>query len=182
MQRTSHFNRFKFIYHRLHQSEMEFRSACRASQSFFDCTEEYKVTSSAKIFIGDLTTSEMSLVYRINSKGQRIDPCGTPDDTWHQYENWSLITTLWQRVVRKVWNHYNKAPVIPIASSLSNSLSRGTESKAFVKSINIQCVLRRQFSVLAQSCTADSKRETVDRLSQKPNWASGNTWCDCSSE
>ena len=60
---------------------MESRSACRAAQSLFDWTVEYKVTSSAKIFIGELTTLEMSLIYGINSKGPRIDPCGTPDDT-----------------------------------------------------------------------------------------------------
>jgi len=33
------------------------------------------------------TTVEMSLMYKMNKNGPKIDPCGTPDDTLHQFEN-----------------------------------------------------------------------------------------------
>ena len=94
--------------------------------SLFDWIVKFEITSSAKIFVGTLTTLEISLIYRINRKGSRIYSCGTPDHTWHQSENCPLITTLWWWVGREVWNHCSKAPVIPIASSLSNSLSWDT--------------------------------------------------------
>ena len=38
-------------------------------------------TSSAKIFIGDETVGGKSLIYKMKSKGPKMEPCGTPDRT-----------------------------------------------------------------------------------------------------
>ena len=49
-------------------------------------TEQYIATSSAKIFIGELTADGKSLMYNIKSKGPKMEPCGTPDSTRDQSE------------------------------------------------------------------------------------------------
>ena len=50
----------------------------------------------------------MSLTYRINNKGPRIDPWGTPDCTGSHEEYFPLITTRCKRQVRKHLIHCNK--------------------------------------------------------------------------
>ena len=44
------------------------------------------VASAKKIIIINVDTSHMSFMYKINSTGPRIDPCGTPHLIFFSYE------------------------------------------------------------------------------------------------
>ena len=50
-------------------------------------------TSSANIFIGEDTVDGKSLIYRMKSRGPKIEPCGIPDwtgDHSDEHDNYSL--------------------------------------------------------------------------------------------
>ena len=76
----------------------------------------------------------MSLTYRINNRGARMLPCGTPDVTGAQSDWQPSITTRWDRPWRKLDSQESREPVMPKRFSLIRRRSWGTESKAFSKS------------------------------------------------
>jgi len=59
------------------------------------------------------TTDGKSLIYRIKSKGPRIEPCDTPDETGDQSEAQPFITTRCLLVVRNEENQLSMEPLIP---------------------------------------------------------------------
>ena len=67
-------------------------------------------TSSAKIFIVGETTDGKSLIYKMKSKGPKMEPCGTPDRTGDHSEKQPLMTTRCRLVVRKEENHCSIEP------------------------------------------------------------------------
>ena len=81
-----------------------------------------------KLFSLQLIDYEMSLTYRMKSRGPRIEPWGTPEITGCHEENKSFKDTLCLHVVKKRLNHTNKAPPTPYNCSFNNNLSCGTES------------------------------------------------------
>ena len=112
----------------------------------------------------------MSLTYRINNRGARMLPCGTPDVTGAQSDWQPSITTRWDRPWRKLDSQESREPVMPKRSSLSRRRSWGTESKAFSKSRNITSVERRLSSALAHSWKRCINWEVQEYPGRKPYW------------
>ena len=65
----------------------------------------------------------MSLTKSKNSKGPKIDPCGTPDVTGRKSDDSLSITTLCLLPDKYDLNQANKDPPIPKYSSLNRSFS-----------------------------------------------------------
>ena len=69
-------------------------SCCRTSQLVVDRTARYRMQSSAKKRISEVTPSAMSLTYSRNNKGPRTVPWGTPNVTERQVPKLMLPTNV----------------------------------------------------------------------------------------
>ena len=96
-----------------------------------------KVQSSANTRVGDIRVELISLIYTRNNRGPRMDPCGTPEETVDQAEEWPSTRTLCWRFVRKALIRLSTLPRTPTLSSFMHSFLCGTVSNAFEKSRTI---------------------------------------------
>ena len=61
-------------------------------------------------------------------------PWGTPDDTYAQAGLLEFITVLCFLILRNAFTQSSNLPLIPLAPSLTNKRTWGTDSKALAKS------------------------------------------------
>ena len=126
---TSHFSAQRWI---LARSKFNCSAACMGSS-----TMKYKLVSSAKSLIDELMSTKMSIIYKRNRRGPRIEPCGTPALTEVQKEFIPGKTTRCLLSVRYSENQVSNDPETTADLSLKRRPLCQTLSKALLISQNI---------------------------------------------
>ena len=130
-------------------------------------------------------TSTTSLMNKINNRGPRWLPCGTPGFIGKERDSKFLIFAFWKRPDKYDLIHCNMLEWKPKQRSFSTRIWWSTLSNAFLKSVYIQSTWRLAWMLSLRKFVNSSKFVVVDRAFMKPCWRFEThvlTWLDNTSD
>ena len=157
-------------------------TACRYNcRAFISSSQDIScpiLASSAKLDMNDVPTSlSMSPISIRNRRGPITEPWGTPDKTGLREDLTPLTTTVWDRLLRKLFSHWPSCPPMAMASSFFRVIPLSSLSNALVKSRYMTSTALPSSRCLVMRSKWASSWLWQERAARNPCWPALKTRC-----